>query len=515
MVLTSIVASMISGIYVFVNQLMMVKLIPNSELSGISVEEIYHNTLSSTIGIKPAELSDVIKKNHFDISDIVRNVISVSEPMIIISFGTILLLSSGAGIAFSHALGSKKADEATRIWDSNIKVGMFVIVILTAILVGVSWVWTDIQLHYDPNKYGDKKIQSIFHDYYLTTLKWSREYIMTYLAAIPFLGFVIVITAIANNEGRLKFVVNATVICNVINIGLVAIFILAAKLGMLGAAIAMVISTVINFVIVLVYFVCLTIKNQTFIEIDYKFEKRINFKYPLSMLHLGLSSLVKYVAFSLILTFQQYYLVSIAKKDGGSNVNYYQSLLGAILPIFNLFLTGLNGVNRGTRTLSSYNFGHQNALRIKQTYDWSIIYGLIYCIFVILFFGIAIGPELLRLFDVDVGLTWKECYFNKSHIFYIATLILFLFYNISFAAFTILSTNRKVLLSCLSAIVQGIFGIGAICVIVAISQNIELFFFAPVIGSFLTTVVVIIGMVYYFKKLSFKDLPVEIAANKQ
>lgn len=499
----TLVIALLNATFSFSNQLLIINLIPSAN-SGFSVESVYLEEINNQV-VNLNQINNAIANGfQINISDIVKNSIAFSSPIIFISFGTIVTFSSGMQIAFGRALGKKNDKQAKEIWDSGLKTSTITYIIITIFLIAISIPWINFLSNRDSNfsalenpqwNLTQSQIDILDSKFLETSKKWAWMYTMISLAVSIIQIFTVTSSSFLSSEGKLKFSAFTTFVANIANICFVTLFILVFKLGMNGAALATGFGLIFNALIFIFYLRKLNRKNQTLLFLDFKFRKKIIWYHLIEAFFYGFNSFLRFLAYTLLFTFLQSLLLStilsISKQNNDLlSSNSFQIILGAIIPIFNLFLSGINGLTNAIRILGSYSYGQKQFHKIKKIYYFSILYGWIYSFLIVIIFAVLLRPFLFG-FDNEQG-----------NIFLISIFLLYFAFTVTYSASTLLSAGNILLLSNIIASLQILISTCFLFIASIISinfLNINIFIWAPFFGSFLASIVNAIIMIFYFK----------------
>ena len=227
------------------------------------------------------------------------------------------------------------------------------------------------------------------------TMGYAVSYFSIYLTGTFFVMVSIGLNSFINVQGRPQVSMLATLIGAVINIVLDPVFIFIFKMGVAGAAIATVISQAVSALLILHFLISgsatLRISRQ-FLRPDREIIK--------SIAALGVSPFIMASTESLI----GFVL--------NGNLSVYGDIYVSALTIMQSALQFINvplsGFAQGCIPVLSYNYGHRNTERVKETFKILLIvefsYGFILVVLMMLFPGIC-----ARIFTNDAALIAVVC----------------------------------------------------------------------------------------------------------
>ncbi|WP_027120001.1 MATE family efflux transporter [[Mycoplasma] testudinis] len=428
-ILPALLLSLLFGIYVFADQIMLQQLVPidghnyfapittkfSSTISNFSQSFFTNKDLinAKILFFGSNELNQQ-KLNQVFIYSAVQTIGIVN--LIIYSLG--LFISTGSSVFYSRYLANKQMNREELIRTSFY--GTFISsVVLTAIMLGVqgpiintilpngiqtgidstnnllnpnnSKTLTDdqntliIQLQNQMGANAKPYIQSL-----LITMNLSRNEIVFNLSQnyLWFLSSSIVLVSILNlyvfflrAEGKNLWITLFGISANIINIILDYVFIGVAKIGMAGGGLSTLIGYLINLSALFVYIYFLSTKNET----------NLGFK---QLLKFNITPRIIFISFVLGLgTFLRDLSLAVANiiyapvRNATVSMIGFANILtdaGAIspVPIYNLVFFAIYGIIDGMRPVLAYNYATKNYQRLKQAFYTGILVSFLYALLV-------------------------------------------------------------------------------------------------------------------------------------
>lgn len=188
------------------------------------------------------------------------------------------------------------------------------------------------------------------------TIQYAMTYLCWYLAGTPFVLIALGLNSFIISQGNTKTAMLSVIIGAVLNIVLDPVFIFVLKLNVAGAAIATVISQAASAAWVLLYLM----GKKAKLKLSLKYLKP-QFKIIKEILSLGISPFIMRSTESLISIVMN---VGLLKYGGDA---YVGSL--TIMQSVMAFMTApVSGFTQGVSPIISFNYGHGNFDRVKQSY---------------------------------------------------------------------------------------------------------------------------------------------------
>ncbi|MGH4119016.1 MATE family efflux transporter [Clostridium sp.] len=261
--------------------------------------------------------------------------------IIIMAFG--MLVGIGAAALISIRLGQQKKEEAEHILGN----AFTLIIIISLIVTILGLVFLQPMLL----KFGASK----------ATMPYAKQYITIILMGSVFQSLGFGLNNIIRAEGNPRIAMFTMLIGGILNTILDPIFIFVFHMGTRGAAIATVISQVVNTIWVLYYF----LGRGSVLKIYYK-NLKLDSNVVKSIFAIGMSPFSMQLAASLVTIISNKSLVKY-----GNDVSL--GAMGAIMSISMLVLMPIFGINQGSQPIIGYNYGAKKYDRVKRALKLAII----------------------------------------------------------------------------------------------------------------------------------------------
>ncbi len=275
------------------------------------------------------------------VNEVAVGAIAVAYPLTLLNNGIAVLVGIGSASVLSRAIGAEDQQTVDKIM-GNLLTLVFLLSILTTV---VGYFFTK-QLLYFSHIEGDMLI-------------YATNYLKIIFLGSFFVNFAQAANMVMRGEGKMMLAMIFMAVGAILNIILDPIFIKVLGYGIEGAAIATIISQIVQFIITAVYFV--------------KFSKKVRFKrirlessILSSVLSVGVSAMLMQVL-SLV---QQTVLYSRLMTYGGSEKVI---LMGAIMRYMMLAFIPIWGVSQGFQPVAGTNYGAKEYDRVKKS---TIVFGI-------------------------------------------------------------------------------------------------------------------------------------------
>lgn len=290
--------------------------------------------------------------------------VSIIFPFMLIQGAVAQTVGAGAASIVSRLLGKKEYEKA-----GNVTANAMCIFYITAFIITV--------------------LGLIFINPLLTLfgatgdiLPYAKEYFTIILIGNVFsTGF----SSIMRAEGRMVYSLLIWLIPTAINIALDALFIYGLDMGVKGAALATVISYFSSFVMCIIFFKKLSVQSFKMISI-----KRNTIR---EIIALGIPMLLQLGGVSLL------FMVinkTLALKGGTSYLNAF-AYAGKIITFA---IVPYNAVSTAVSPIISYNFGADKKVRVKKSFNFSLMVCEIYSVIGIIIAAV-LSEYLIRIFTAD------------------------------------------------------------------------------------------------------------------
>ncbi len=305
--------------------------------------------------------------------------VGLFTPILMLINAFAMLAGAGGAPRAAIAMGQKEHDTAEKIMGNCFSILLFFAVVLTGIFYFFAPTFLTL--------FGASE----------ATLPYAIEYARIYILGSLFVLIVMGMNPFITTQGFSKISMLTTVIGALINIVLDPIFIFVFDMGVMGAALATILSQAVGAIWILRF---LTGKktNLKLRMPHMKLEKDI----IVPCLLLGISSFVMLSTESILsISFTS----SLSRFGGDVAVG----AMTIITSVSQLVLMPLQGVCQGGQPIISYNFGARNNERVKKAFFTQFKVGVLYS--VICYAAIMIVPQVFAgMFTSDVALvdytTW-------------------------------------------------------------------------------------------------------------
>ncbi len=282
----------------------------------------------------------------------------------------------GGSSIISRALGAKKFDRAFKTFGNQITLTVGLSALF--VLIGTYFCFPILQL-FGAN--GD-------------IVAPATEYFHVVLYGVPFLAFAMMGNPIMRAVGQPKFAMYAMIIPAIVNIILDILFIKVFDWGIYGAGLATTISYITCGLFVLGFFLSskssLSIRVKNF-ALDFSIVKEI--------ISLGGVTIIRQGTISLLIVILNY---TLFKYGGEVSIAIY----GIINRVMMFALFPVLGVTQGFLPIAGFNYGANDAKRVKETIKTAIIYGT--GVALLIFMGIVLFPsDVVRIFTKNCELLAK------------------------------------------------------------------------------------------------------------
>ncbi len=516
----SVIIAFMNGLYTFIDQIMQVNIIPSD---GVHTNEnVFGQYNGGSLYDQAAALINQLKESPgtataaaslqiYDVTDIVRMANALVAPLLMVIIAISLLFGMGTAVHYSLAIGRKESNKASQIWSAGLQSTLTFTFVITIMMIFIGPIWVHGQAYaglsssinldgFDLSKSQQDLLNSYYSTYTATAVTYASYIIRIVASGTMFLGFVQVGSNLINSEGRQVNVMFAAIVANVCNIVLDYVLMEYAKQGVVGAASATVMAYVINAFAILLIIVWLNRTATTHLTLNAF--KTLNFNLLIigGVILIGLPSFLRNFSNSISSSLQQTFLVELTHDlEPAKGNNYYQTLNGAILPIYNVVFTATIGIVRGSRMIMSYNVGAKQYNRIKTTFWVTTLYTAIYGIVIYFVIGFGLAVPLLNIFDIKAGDQMQD-----AHFFLMMTMLQIPLFALQSASMTIFQAAGKVTPSILVSGAQGIWiGLPMLYIMRDISMqsnNIQIFLAANAINSLITGIIVFSFSSWYVVK---------------
>lgn len=493
-VFLAIVVSLASGIYVFADQILMVKLLPINP--HYNSQDVFGENYKAIEIIKDKGLDQYI---NTDVASVIRTAISLSSPLTVVCTAITLLLGLGISINYSKMLGKKDYQKAKETWSNGFFLTLFfsigtsiILCLINEPIINAQSKSTNLnQILSQINNSKSiiisdseiKEINNFLSKSQNLSLTWANNYSYVLLSLNFLNAYTMVFISLLNSEGKNGIPTIFIILANIINVGLDSLLLLFTSIGIVGAAIATVMSWILSTSIFVGYIYNLNRKNDTLLLFSglnikkFKFDKKI----ILLIFAIGVSSFFRNASTAIFSFTQQSIYGNITTEVTGKQNSYYLTILGAVNPIFNLFYSAIIGIIRGARTVITYNYAKNNVENIKKAFLISILMSIVYSTLFFIFVVLILPNEFLWIFNI----TSESGNYNDAKLILVATMSQLPIFGLSVSGMLYFQSTDKPITSLISSIMYGvIIGIPGLFIAKLLSEsakNINYFIYAPLI----------------------------------
>lgn len=296
--------------------------------------------------------------------------LAIVLPVQILMFAVGYMIGTGSASIISRALGAKDPEKATNTAGNAIIANT----VISIIFMLISFFFMDDMLMF----FGASK----------EVLPYSRDYFSIIIFGFIFYSFSVLGNNLIRAEGRPRAAMYALIVGAGLNIMLDPVFIFALKMGVKGAATATIISQIITMVYVFVYF---RLSRSIFMLKLKMFKPRLVLIWDI--LKIGFPSFLMAIVDSVI-----FILFNRAIMHYGNDM--YIAIMGIAIRIMDITIMPIIGIAQAFSTITSFNFGAKNYIRVKKIFKEAAIWStIISALSFILIFGFP--HFLLRIFSSD------------------------------------------------------------------------------------------------------------------
>ncbi|WMW23285.1 MATE family efflux transporter [Methanolobus mangrovi] len=299
--------------------------------------------------------------------------ISVAFPIQMLMMGIAMGIGIGGASIISRTLGMGDSDKAERTLANMVTLVVIASVIFT--ILGLIFI--------DPLL----KIFGASED----VLPFAREYTKYILIGTVFFAFSAAMSNAIRAEGHAKFAMSIMLLSSIVNIILDPLFIFKFNMGIMGAAVATVISQIVGCLMTVHYY-----KSNISL---------VSFKPGYMMPDLALSWETLSIGMSEFIFNSVESLVFILLNQSlliyGGDMAI--AVFGIIIKVFMLTLMPIIGIKHGIQPIFGFNYGASNFERVRETVSLSnyIVFGMCILSVIVVF---LIPEQIFRVFSSDAEL---------------------------------------------------------------------------------------------------------------
>lgn len=482
-VLPSLLLTLLFGIYIFIDQVLMQKLIPENGINffynDFLSKQFSEEDLKSVFKIIypwKNEIGDVINSSLYDekgqlilssalyqsnVDTIYLSITTIGTiNLIFISLG--FFINTGASVLYSRALAKNVISENKKIWISSFYSCLFLSFILMTLMLIIQRPIINLAIAspYDAaSGYVQNQNYDLVLKYFIArnnaALDYSNNYTFFISASIPFLMVLNLLIFFIRAEGKNAFITIAGLFANILNIMFDVILFKVAKFNVIGGGIATFLGYIINISFIIGYVIYLNKKSKLiFSFIDLKTIK-IYPNYFLSSFILSLGTFLRDLAIAIAniiyIPIFSSTLATLIENGAMSEERLNDIFAVSATPIYNLFFFSMYGIIDGMRPIIAYNYEQQNYKKVKQTYYIGMIVGVAFAIIVNIILFSSLNIEVLRFFNAQT----KSRQEILTLLFY-SMMFQLPFIAISISGLSLFQANGKMIMTTFLSLFQGL-----------------------------------------------------------
>ncbi len=267
---------------------------------------------------------------------------NVVFPLTMICLAFALMFGDGSSAYMSLKLGEKKKEEASKGVANGIMIS-----IITSLVLCVGMLLFLPQLL---NAFGCTD----------ALREYALQYGFVIVIGFPFMMIGTTLNSIIRADGNPKYSMKSMIIGAILNCILDPIFIFTFNMGVMGAAIATVISQIVTFAFNVAY-----IKKFKSINLN-KNEFKMKFNVVKKVSTLGISSFITQMSIVLVMACENNSLAIYgAQSEFGSEVPI--TVLGIVMKMSQILNSIIIGIAAGAQPIFGYNYGAEKYDRVKET----------------------------------------------------------------------------------------------------------------------------------------------------
>lgn len=470
-VLPSLLLTLLMGIYIFIDQMLIINLVPldghnylEQYFSSINQIDLY-TKISNFMNDNPSSQLLITDNKSFIVYT--TNQLGVFS-LIVLSFG--YLISAGSAVLFSKSIALNQNDYRQKITSTSFYSSLIFAILATIIMMVIQNYVLDSMMPSSStlkesdfnnlvNNYGVtfNDVQNYFNIYYHQAVVYqASRYIYFINAGIVFSCYINLFVFYLRAEAKNLVVTIIGVVANILNIIFDIIFIVVLKVGIMGGGFATFLGQFINIFVILMYLIYLNKKDWTSIKFEYLKDIKLDYKIVLNSITLGSSTFLRELSLAIAnIVYVPIFLNTIGHIDNNA-LNSFAKL--AASPIYNLFFFAIFGIIDGLRPIISYNYSIKNYKRVRQTFYVGTLFSLVYS-FVVIGLVFAIIPNsktILESLNVSVNDPNMYSYDKNNLLILLASMMLqFPFISLSISGMAIFQSANKKVMNFILSIMQG------------------------------------------------------------
>lgn len=516
-ILPSLLISLLLGVYIFVDQMLLIHLVPKDgndylynyflKNNEINLFEKVSNWLNRSVNIDG--FVPVVSANNKDFIVYCANQVGVFS-LIVLSFG--YLISAGISILFGKNIAQKNDGKINVILSTGFYSSLILGIIFTVIMLLIQNYIIEFMLPSSDSLIevgGDplyaptlEELKKYFDIYYSSVILETSKYIYFINSGILFSCLINLFVFFLITEGKNIVPTIISIVCNIMNIIFDLIFIKVIKMGIMGGGLSTFIGQTINLISLITYLFYLNRKQVTFILFSKIIKFNFDIKTILVSISLGSSTFLRELTLAIAnIVYVQVFVTTIGMINNGA-LNSLVKI--SVSPIYNLFFFVIFGIIDGMRPILTYNYSINRLDRVKKTFFIGTLFSLIYSLVVIIlvFLIIPTNNIILNFFNAT------SKYDKENMIILLSSMMFqFPFIALSIGGLALFQSLNKKIINFFLSIAQGVITFYPILFLnsyISLQVNsYKLMVFTGLINIFFSSLLIFsFSLFYIFKKLN-------------
>lgn len=516
-ILPSLLISLLLGVYIFVDQMLLIHLVPKDgndylynyflKNNEINLFEKVSNWLNRSVNIDG--FVPVVSANNKDFIVYCANQVGVFS-LIVLSFG--YLISAGISILFGKNIAQKNDGKINVILSTGFYSSLILGIIFTVIMLLIQNYIIEFMLPSSDSLIevgGDplyaptlEELKKYFDIYYSSVILETSKYIYFINSGILFSCLINLFVFFLIAEGKNIVPTIISIVCNIMNIIFDLIFIKVIKMGIMGGGLSTFIGQTINLISLITYLFYLNRKQVTFILFSKIIKFNFDIKTILVSISLGSSTFLRELTLAIAnIVYVQVFVTTIGMINNGA-LNSLVKI--SVSPIYNLFFFVIFGIIDGMRPILTYNYSINRLDRVKKTFFIGTLFSLIYSLVVIIlvFLIIPTNNTILNFFNAI------SKYDKENMIILLSSMMFqFPFIALSIGGLALFQSLSKKIINFFLSIIQGVITFYPILFLnsyISLQVNsYKLMVFTGLINIFFSSLLIFsFSLFYIFKKLN-------------
>lgn len=401
-IIPSLLLSLLFGIYVFVDQMLIVHLVPQDNNNYL--QKYFENVNQLQLFLKVKEYINnqiiidnlyqpIVEVNNKNFIAYISNQFGIFN-LIAVSFG--YLISVGASVMFSQAYAKRddilKKKVVCSSFFGTIIIGLFLSILMIMIqklilnfMIPVNQI-TDIPTDASVTLNEINLYAKIYTE---AAIYEINRYVYFINASIICFCLINLFVFLLRIEGKNNLILLIAILSNLVNIILDVVFIKLVKMGVISGGLSLFIGQIINLFLLSIYLIYLSKKNETFFTFKNIFSKNFHFHLIWNYIWLGFAVFLRELTMAIAnVIYINVYINTIGQIDQTALV----SLLSITAsPLYNLFFFSMFGAVDGLRPILAFNFEKRRFSNVNKTYYIGILISFIYSIIIIFAVFLTVG----------------------------------------------------------------------------------------------------------------------------